>query len=142
MVIVSTSSRTMSRNHLAMRNLLIARAAKDNGAAAVVLVEPDLYYSAQDRGPRLDQGTVAFERDLHDRKKFDGQPFSARLYAEMLKLSGVDRVVTVHNHSASVQSIFTKTFEGCFHHLLPTELYVDYLQNSNCLLYTSDAADE
>ena len=50
-VIVSTSSLTMSRNSLAMRNLLIARAAKDNGADAVVLVEPDLFFSAQDRGP-------------------------------------------------------------------------------------------
>ena len=51
-IIVSTTNRVMSRNNLAMRNLLIARAAKDNGAAQVVLVEPDLFYSAQDRGPR------------------------------------------------------------------------------------------
>ena len=130
-VIVSTSSRSISRNHLAMRNLLIARAAKDNGAEAVVLVEPDLYYSAQDRGPRLDQGTVAFERDIHDRKKFDGQPFTARLYAELLALAGVDRVVTVHNHSSSVQHEFTQVFEGRFHNLIPYDIYVDYLLESN-----------
>lgn len=130
-VIVSTSSPTVSRNHLAMRNVLIARAAKDNGASAVVLVEPDLYYSAQDRGPRLDQGIVAFERDVHDRKKFDGQPFSARLYAEMLKLAGVDRVITVHNHSVSVQAEFTTVFEGHFHNLIPYEIYADYLRESN-----------
>ena len=55
-VIVSTSSRVVSRQTLAMRTLLIARAAKENGAARVVLVEPDLYYSAQDRGPRRDLG--------------------------------------------------------------------------------------
>ncbi len=130
-IIISTSNRVFSRQTLAMRNFFIARAAKENGAREVILVEPDLYFSAQDRGPHPEPSDYPNSRDIHDLKKFDGQPFTSRLYAEMLKLSGVDRVVTVHNHSAAVQSIFTKTFEGCFHHLLPTELYVDYLQNSN-----------
>ncbi len=130
-IIVSTTNRAISRNNLAMRNLLIARAAKDNGAAAVVLVEPDLFYSAQDRGPGADQGTTPFERDLHDRKKFDGQPFSARLYAEMLHLAGVDRVVTVHNHSASVEGEFRRVFDGRFHNLIPYDVYIDYLCESN-----------
>ncbi len=132
-VIVSTTNRVMSRNNLAMRNTLIARAAKDNGAAAVVLVEPDLFYSAQDRGPRADHGTTQFERDEADRKKFDGQPFSARLYAEMLKLAGVDRVVTVHNHSTSVQAEFTRVFDGRFHNLIPYDVYIDYLRESNII---------
>jgi ribose-phosphate pyrophosphokinase len=130
-VIVSTSTLSISRNALAMRNLLIARAAKDNGAAEVVLVEPDLYFSAQDRGPRVDQGRTHFERDVQDRKKFDGQPFSARMYAEMLKLAGVDCVITVHNHSVSVQAEFASVFDGRFHNLIPVDLYVDYLQNAN-----------
>ncbi len=134
-VIVSTSSLTMSRNNLAMRNLLIARAAKDNGAEHVVLVEPDLYYSAQDRGPSEDQGRTAFIRDQADRKKFDGQPFSARLYAQMLALAGVDRVLTVHNHSVSVQAEFNEVFEGRFHNLIPNEIYADYLQQSNVVEY-------
>ena len=55
-VIVSTSSHVVSRQNLAMRNLLISRAAKENGAEHVMLVEPDLYYSAQDRGPRRELG--------------------------------------------------------------------------------------
>ena len=118
-VIVSTSSMTVSRQNLAMRNLLIARAAKENGAAGVVLVEPDLYYSAQDRGPRSDLGETLSERDPKDLKKFDGQPFTAKLYAEMLKLAGVDRVLTIHNHSYSVQQMFTRVFEGKFHNLIP-----------------------
>jgi len=130
-VIVSTSSLTMSRNSLAMRNLLIARAAKDNGATAVVLVEPDLYYSAQDRGPRADQGETHFERDIDDLKKFDGQPFSSRLYAQMLRLAGVDRVLTVHNHSVAVQTEFANVFNGNFHNLIPYELYADYLHRAN-----------
>ncbi|MGH1501928.1 MAG: phosphoribosyltransferase family protein [Acidimicrobiales bacterium] len=134
-VIVSTSTLSMSRNSLAMRNLLIARAAKDNGAAHVVLVEPDLYYSAQDRGPRLDQGRVTFDRDAVDRKKFDGQPFTSRLYAQMLKLAGVDRVMTVHNHSVSVQAEFTDIFDGCFHNLVPSEIYADYLREADVVDY-------
>ena len=51
-----------------MRNLMIAQAAKENGAAEVILVEPDLYYSAQDRGPRMDLGNTEFDRDENDLK--------------------------------------------------------------------------
>jgi ribose-phosphate pyrophosphokinase len=134
-VIISTSNRAVSRQNLAMRNLLISRAAKENGAAEVVLVEPDLYYSAQDRGPRPDLGDRTFERDQADLKKFDGQPFTVKLYAQMLKLAGVDRVVTVHNHSFAVQSMFSEIFTGQYHHLLPYEIYLDYLHNSDLVRF-------
>jgi ribose-phosphate pyrophosphokinase len=134
-VIVSTTSRVVSRQTLAMRTLLIARAAKENGAAQVVLVEPDLYYSAQDRGPRPELGDTAFERDEADLKKFDGQPFTAKLYAQMLKLAGVDRVMTVHNHSHAVQAMFREIFEGQFYNLMPYDIYIDYLRNSDIVHY-------
>src|SRR5271169_2762658 len=49
--IISTSSPQHTRVELAMRNLMIASAAKENGAERIVLVEPDLFFSAQDRGP-------------------------------------------------------------------------------------------
>ena len=137
-VIVSTSKQVVSRQNLAMRNLLIARAAKENGAAEVILVEPDLYYSAQDRGPHACLGDTLSDRDKADLKKFDGQPFSIKLYAEMLKLAGVDHVVTVHNHSHAVQSMFNQVFEGKYHHLLPYEIYIDYLRNSNIVHYAPD----
>jgi ribose-phosphate pyrophosphokinase len=134
-VIVSTTSRAVSRQNLAMRNLLIARAAKENGASQVMLVEPDLFYSAQDRGPRAELGETLFERSEADLKKFDGQPFTAQLYAEMLKLAGVDRVLTVHNHSYSVQLMFSDIFNGQFHNLIPYEIYVDYLLNSDIVKF-------
>lgn len=137
-VIISTSRQVLSRQNLAMHNMLIARAAKENGAAEVTLVEPDLYYSAQDRGPRVGLGDTLFERDDADLKKFDGQPFTIKLYAEMLKLAGVDRVVTVHNHSYAVQSMFNEVFEGKCHHLLPYEIYIDYLRNSNIINCSED----
>ncbi len=130
-IIVSTTNGVQSRNQLAMRTFLIARSAKDNGAANVVLVEPDLFFSAQDRGPRIEHGETTFERDATDLKKFDGQPFSSLLYAELLKMSGVDRVVTVHNHSTSVQAVFADVFEGRFHNLIPYDIYADYLRESD-----------
>ncbi|MEN9353990.1 MAG: hypothetical protein RL318_1315, partial [Fibrobacterota bacterium] len=130
-VIVSTTSDGHSRQALAMRNMLIARAAKDNGADRVVLVEPDLFFSAQDRGPQLEHGRTAFPRDDKDRKKFDGQPFSSSLYADLLKTAGVDMVVTVHNHSKSVQHLFSERFGGQFFNLLPTEIYADYIKTSD-----------
>ena len=138
-VIISTSNRVVSRQNLAMRNLLIARAAKENGARQVVLVEPDLFYSAQDRGPFHDPESAESARDKADLKKFDGQPFTSKLYAQMLKLAGVDRVVTVHNHSAAVQSMFSREFSGQFHHLLPYDIYLDYLRNSDIV---SDVATQ
>ncbi len=130
-LIVSTSFALLSRDELAMRNFLVARAAKDNGADRVVLLEPDLFYSAQDRGPRPEHGVTDFERSEADYKKFDGQPFSARLYAELLKYSGVDEVITVHVHSESVRRIFMDRFSGHFHDLRPAELYADYMTDSD-----------
>jgi ribose-phosphate pyrophosphokinase len=130
-VIVSVNSHNHSRQTLAMRTFLIARAAKDNGAGKVVLVEPDLFFSAQDRGPRPEHGRTAHPRDLKDFKKFDGQPFSSLLYAQLLKTSGVDAVFTVHNHSRSVQDVFRSIFGGDFHNLRPSELYAHYLKHSD-----------
>lgn len=138
LVIVSASTRSLSRQELAMRNLLIARAAKENGAAHVILVEPDLFYSAQDRGPRLDLGETRFERGTYDLKKFDGQPFTAKLYAEMLKLAGVDTVLTVHNQSYSVEKVYGGAFEGRYVNLMPYPIYADYLRNSNIVEYGPD----
>lgn len=130
-VIVSTMSSVLSRNELALRTTMVARAAKDNGAARVLLVEPDLFFSAQDRGPRPEHGSVDFPRDQRDYKKFNGQPFSSRLYAEMLALAGVDAVLTVHNHSVSVERLFTAVMPWRFENLIPTEVYADYIAHSD-----------
>jgi ribose-phosphate pyrophosphokinase len=131
-LICSVSMGTRSRNDCAMRNLILARAAKDNGASRVVLIEPDLFYSAQDRGPYR-FGEMESARDINDLKKFDGQAFTSLLYAQMLKLAGVDSVITVHNHSVKVQNLFRDLFGGDFHNLIPTEVYAHYIHTSNFL---------
>lgn len=132
-IIVSSCSGQHTRNARAMRTFLVARAAKDNGAERVILVEPDLFYSAQDRGARPEYGKVAFQRTTADYKKFDGQPWSSMLYAQLLKTSGVDAVLTVHNHSVAVADLFTNIFDGNFFNLSPAELYASYLANHSNL---------
>lgn len=129
-IICSTSTQGRERNNLAMRNFILARAAKENGAERVILIEPDLFYSAQDRGPYR-YGDAEKERAVQDMKKFDGQAFTALLYAQQLKLSGVDTVITVHNHSIKVQNLFRQIFGGDFHNLIPTDIYSHYIRTSD-----------
>lgn len=130
-VLVSTVSNTLTRNELALRNMLVARAAKDNGAGRVILVEPDLFYSAQDRGPLPEHGNVAFPRNSADYKKFDGQPFTSRFYAQALALAGIDAVITVHNHSTSVKALFREIMQNGFLNLNPAEVFADYIRTSD-----------
>ncbi len=132
-IIVSTASGHFSRDALAMRTLIVARAARDNGAREVILLEPDLFYSAQDRGPRRDQGEVDFPRDKRDLAKFDGQAFSARLYAECLRCAGVSGVVTIHNHSAAVGREFARCMPWGYHNLSPDEVFAHYILDSDVL---------
>ncbi|MDR2580326.1 MAG: ribose-phosphate diphosphokinase [Fibromonadaceae bacterium] len=129
-IICSVSLSTRSRNDCAMRNMILARAAKDNGAKKVVLIEPDLFYSAQDRGPYRFEG-IEKDREIADLKKFDGQAFTSLLYAKLLKEAGVDTVITVHNHSLNVENLFRDIFEGDFHNLVPAEIYAHYIKSSD-----------
>lgn len=138
-VVICSAATEHTRGALAMRTLVLARAAKDNGARKVILVEPDLFFSAQDRGPRPGEEDDA--RPLEDLKKFDGQAFTAKLYAELLRQSGVDAVITVHNHSAKVQKLFSRTFDGEFHNLIPDAVYADYIKYSDMVATGTDGAN-
>jgi ribose-phosphate pyrophosphokinase len=135
-VVICSSATNHTRGSLSMRTFILARGAKDNGAKRVILVEPDLHFSAQDRGPH--RGDDEQGRSLEDLKKFDGQPFTAKLYAELLKASGVDVVITVHNHSAKVQKYFSRIFDNEFYNLIPSELYADYIKYSDMIVTGKD----
>ncbi len=128
-VVICSAATNHTRGSLAMRTLVLARAAKDNSARKVILVEPDLFFSAQDRGPFRGEGEE--NRPVEDLKKFDGQAFTARLYAELLRTAGVDVVITVHNHSAKVQAVFNRVFNGEFYNLIPSEVYSRYIKSSD-----------
>lgn len=130
-IIVSVHSDWVYRNELAVRNFILARAAKDNSAERVILVEPDLFYSAQDRGPKEIQGTTLYKRTREDLYKFNGQAFTASLYAQMLKIAGVDKVITIHNHSYSCKNEYKLTFgKDNFVNLFPDRLYHSFICNS------------
>ncbi len=135
-VVICSSATNHTRGSLVTRTLILARAAKDNGARKVILVEPDLFFSAQDRGPF--RGEDEESRPTEDLKKFDGQAFTAKLYAELLKTAGVDAVITVHNHSAKVQKLFSRTFGGEFYNLIPNEVYADYIKYSDMIVPGKD----
>ncbi len=130
-VIVAADSSRLTRNDIAWHTCLLAGAAKDNGAKDVILVQPNLFFAAQDRGPREDQGMCDKSRNLEDFKKFDGQPFSCLLYARVLKVAGVDAVLTVHNHSISAKKTFQGIFGDRFVDLSPTEIFADYVLRSD-----------
>lgn len=133
-VVICSTSTQHTRGALAMRTLILARAAKDNGADKVLLVEPDLFFSAQDRGPHRNLDGSEDRRTREDLKKFDGQPFTSQLYAELLKSAGVDSVITVHNHSVKVQNLFHRHFDGEFYNLLPHDIYADYIRYSDMVV--------
>lgn len=136
-IICSTTHHIMyTRNALAIQTCIIARAAKENGAEKVILIEPDLFFSAQDRGPQ--KASWEDKRNEKDMKKFDGQASTSNLYATLLKSSGVDAVVTVHNHSENVQKLFSKIFKGKFYNLLPNDLYADYIKRSDMVVTGKD----
>jgi ribose-phosphate pyrophosphokinase len=135
-VVICSAATNDSRPSLAMRTFMLARGAKDNGAKKVILVEPDLFFSAQDRGPHRAEDEENRSRD--DLKKFDGQPFTAKLYAELLRHSGVDAVITVHNHSSKVQKLFGRAFGGEFYNLIPDPVYADYLRYSDMVVTGKD----
>lgn len=126
-IIVNTESEQFSRNELAMRSYLIARAARENGAKSVILIEPDLFFSAQDQGPRMNNKKTS--QCQNDKLiKFDGQVFSAKLHAELLKISGFDRIITVHNHSANTIKAYQKKFSSSFYNLQPVEFYIQSIR--------------
>lgn len=130
-IIVSNSTNNESRNSIAMRNFILARAAKDNGANYVTLLEPDLFFSCQDRGPRKQHTYFDEVRTFEERKKFDGQPFTSLLYAQLLKTAGVDRVMSIHTHSISTKAIYKEYFNNMLTDIIPTEIYADYMKTSN-----------
>lgn len=108
--IISTDSTKHSRQELTMHNYLIANTARYNGATSVVLVQPNLWYAAQERGvhdtahPRM--------QTLEQKLKFDGEGPSLRFVAELYKVAGIDAILTVHSHCPeSVQRIFTEVYQ-------------------------------
>jgi len=95
--IVHTLSNQKTSQDLATRVDFIASGAKYHGAEAVVLLAYTLNYSAQERGVH-DKNHPRMQKE-EALRRFDGQAPTAQNHLMKLAVSGVDAIVTPHNHS-------------------------------------------
>jgi len=93
-------------NHSIMEQLLMIDAAKRASAKRITAVCPYYGYGRQDR------------------KSAGREPISARLVADMLKVAGADRVLSVDLHSGQIQGFF----DGPFDHLTAATVLESYLR--------------
>jgi ribose-phosphate pyrophosphokinase len=91
-----------------MEHLLMIDAAKRASAKRISAVCPYYGYGRQDRksGPR--------------------EPISARLVADLLKVAGSDRVLSIDLHSGQIMGFF----DGPFDHMTAANVLVDYLRTN------------
>ena len=97
-----------TNDHL-MELLIMVDALKRSSAKSISAVMPYFGYARQDRkaAPRV--------------------PISAKLVADMLETSGVDRVITIDLHAAQIQGFFDIPVDN----LYGSVLFVDYLRAKN-----------
>ena len=101
-------SHTAPTNHSIMEHLLMIDAAKRGSAKRITAVCPYYGYGRQDR------------------KSVGREPISARLVADMLKVAGSDRVLSVDLHSGQIMGFF----DGPFDHMTAANLLEDYLRTN------------
>lgn len=106
-VIVQSTSRP-TNNHL-MELLLLVDTVKRAGASQVTAVIPYFGYSRQDR------------------RSYSFAPIPARLVANMLEVSGVDRVITIDLHSQQLEGFFKIAVQN----LDPISLFAPIIKSYN-----------
>ena len=92
-----------------MELLIIADALKRSSANSITAVIPYFGYARQDRkaAPRV--------------------PITAKLIADMIETSGIDRIITVDLHAAQIQGFFNIPVDNLF----GLSLFVEYVKNKN-----------
>ena len=115
-VFVIQSTSAPANDHL-MELLITIDALKRASAQTITAVIPYFGYARQDRkvGPRT--------------------PISAKLVANILTTAGIDRLLTIDLHAGQIQGFFDIPVDNLYAAPIITK-------DINCLLYTSDAADE
>ncbi len=78
---------------LVQRACMAAVSAKENNAGKVVLIATDLPHARQDRGPSED-------------KTIQGEPTTIRWNARQFKAAGIDKIITMHEHSPRIAAYF------------------------------------
>jgi len=107
-------------DHL-MEQLIMVDALKRASARRITVVSPFYPYARQDK------------------KHAGREPISARLVADMYRLAGATRVMTVDLHAAQIQGFF----DGPVDHLYGLPILADYVKEkydlSNCVVVSPDA---
>jgi ribose-phosphate pyrophosphokinase len=99
---------SMSVNDVIMEHLIMVDAARRASAKRITAVIPCYGYARQDR-------------------KAEGrEPITAKLIADMFKVSGADRLMSVDLHSGQIQGFFA----GPVDHLTAMPVLVDYLRDN------------
>lgn len=108
-------------NQNIMEALILADACRRSSAARLTLVAPYFGYSRQER------------------KSAPRSPITAKLVANLITVSGFDRVVTLELHAGAIQGFFDIPVD----HLFTKPVFVDYLKDnldtSNVITVSPDA---
>ncbi len=94
-------------NDALMELLIMADAAKRASARTITAVITHFGYARQDR------------------KALPREPISARLVADLIAASGVDKVITIDLHTDAIQGFFTVPVN----HMMARPIFVDYFKN-------------
>ncbi len=100
---------TSQVNEDMMETFIIIDALKRASARSITAVIPHLPYARQDR------------------KAASREPISARLVADLLTVSGVNRIITMDLHSDQIQGFFSIPVD----HLTATPILASYIKNKN-----------
>jgi len=126
--IIAIADPDKSTGEILYRCGLIAGSVKGYGAKKVVAVFTDLPNSRQDRGHEEDP-------------KMQGEPFTSRLNARMLSNSGIDEIITVHEHSPRLAAIYGLELGVIPDELLRRKLKMNYKQKYSDILIHQDSFD-
>ncbi len=104
---------------LVQRACMVSIAAKENNAAKVVLIATDLPHARQDRGPVEDE-------------TIKGEPTTIRWNARQFHAAGIDKVITMHEHSPRIAGYFALEYglippekvSGQARHLSPSQYLI------------------
>jgi ribose-phosphate pyrophosphokinase len=92
-----------------MELLIMVDALRRSSAKSITAVTPYFGYARQDR------------------KAASRVPITAKLVADMIEASGIDRVITIDLHAAQIQGFFNIPVDNLFGSIL----FVDYIKNKN-----------
>ena len=115
------SAEGLTPNDALMELLLMVHAAKHASAHRIIAVTPWYGYSRQDK------------------KSAPREPISARLVAELLETSGIDRLVTMDLHAGQIQGFFSKPVDHMTAMPVLTQFVQDQLAGDDLVIIAPDA---